>query len=224
MQIKRKRVAVYGGSFNPIHSGHIDLATHILYNDIADEVLFMPVADPPHKDSKELAPYEQRVAMILEAIKEFENSADGCVWRDLLRCSLLESELPKPSYTLQTLDALSHRMLDAEFAWVIGADELNQLHTWQPDAIRLVRGYDFIIYLRKGVQVDLAALNAHWPGWLCQKLLNSIVFDANIFSVSASNIRKTISGGWDLPKEWLPKSVREYIYENHLYMNTEQNV
>ncbi len=217
MEIKRKRIAVYGGSFNPVHSGHIDLATHILYNDIADEVLFMPVADPPHKSASDLAPYEFRVAMISAAIKEFEDSPDGCVWSDQLHCSTLESKLPKPSYTLNTLDHLAHDMLDAEFAWVIGADELNQLHTWAPDPIRLVRNYDFIIYLRKDVSVDLVALNQHWPGWLCQKLLNSIVFDANIFPVSASEIRACIRGGKPYNELWLPTSVKSFIEDNKLY-------
>ena len=208
--MNRKRTAVYGGSFNPIHEGHIALAEHILKNDIADEVLFMPVADPPHKPSKDLAPYAHRCNMIYHAI-----------WRSVLRglqvgYSTLEDELPKPSYTLQTLDALSSRMMDTEFAWVIGADELNQLHTWAPDPIRLVRSYDFIFYLRQGVSVDLAELNQHWPGWICKKLLDGVVYDANLPQVSASTIRSQLETWINCP-ECLPASVYKYIINHQLY-------
>ena len=209
--MRRKRTAVYGGSFNPVHSGHLTLAEHILNHQIADEVLFMPVADPPHKQNNALAPYEHRCEMLDLALMVSKLRDDSG-----MTYSTLENELPKPSYTLQTLDALSSRMLDKEFAWVIGADELNQLHTWTPDPIRLVRSYDFIIYLRQGVSVDLAELNKHWPGWICKKLLDGIVYDAAIPHFSASTIREQLATGSDRPGG-LPYMVYKYIIEHNLY-------
>ena len=109
--MNRPRVAVYGGTFNPIHNGHLQLAQHILDNGIADEVLFVPTAFPAHKTN--IASYKNRCEMVKLAIKGKPNMA----------ISLIEGTLLSPSYTIRTLDALSSRMLDKEFSWVIGAFE-----------------------------------------------------------------------------------------------------
>ena len=205
--MNRKHVAVYGGSFNPIHKGHLALAQHILDHQIADEVLFMPTPAPPHKSGKMLASFDDRCQMIMHAIKD----------KPRMSFSTLEAGLSKPSFTLQTLDELSSHMLDAEFSWVIGADELNQLHTWKPDPIRLVRSYNFITYLRKGVTVDLSELNKYWPGWICKKLLDGVVFDADILEVSSSSIRDRIAHTKSTRIQELTSSVRQYIADHGLY-------
>ena len=208
--IKRKRVAVYGGTFNPIHNGHLALAEHILDHEIADEVLFMPTPDPPHKPKKDLATFVDRCNMIWNAI-------DGSGYEEVMHYSKLEEELPKPSYTLQTLDALSSKMLDKDYMWVIGADELNSLHTWDPDPIRLVRSYEFITFLRKGVSVDLSDLNAHWPGWICQRLLNGVVYDADLPEISSTAIRQYIKEHNGVDEDMVPHNVSAYISKYQLY-------
>ena len=146
MRDERMKVAVYGGTFNPVHSGHIVLAQTLLSRGVADQVVFMPNSAPDWKTNandvgnlaEQLASFEERCEMIQIAIK-------GMSPKIIL--SRIESELPQPSYTLQTLDALAHKWLHCDFAWVIGYDELMQLHKWDPDPIRLVRSYDFIISL-----------------------------------------------------------------------------
>ena len=203
--MNRPRVAVYGGTFNPIHNGHLQLAQHILDNQIADEVLFVPTAFPAHKTN--IASYKDRCEMVKLAIKD----------RPGMGISLIEGTLASPSYTIQTLDALSSRMLDKEFSWVIGADELNQLHTWDPDPIRLVRSYSFITYLRKGVAVDLAELNAHWPGWICKRLLDGVVFDADLVEISSSELREKLQTISITSIAGLNADVKEYISSHNLY-------
>ena len=207
---QRPKVAVYGGTFNPVHNGHLALAEHILEVGAADYVYFMPVFKPVHKKvTKEWASYAKRVEMLGLALSGRDPR---------LRVSLIEKEIGKPSYTLNTLDELSHRWLDKEFAWCIGADELECLHTWDPDPIRLVRNYDFIVYLRPGCLVSLTALREHWPGWLCRKLLDGILWDAPRIPVSSSMIRDRIRyEGIEHVSDMVPDSVLTYIKENNLY-------
>ena len=217
INLPRPRVAVYGGSFNPIHNGHLELAQHILDYGLADSVMFMPTPFPAHKDKNMLASYEDRCNMILNAIESITHKSCHLDEPGIMTCSTLESRLPAPSYTLQTLDALSNEMLDKEFSWIIGADELNQLHTWEPEPVRLVRNYRFITFLRVGVSVDLTLLNHHWPGWLCRRLLDGVVFDAGITEISSSMIRNYIKDHLGVEEYTMPKKVFEYIQQHNLY-------
>lgn len=223
MQRDRAKVAVYGGTFNPIHSGHLVLVETLLHRGIVDRVVLMPNSAPDWKvkadeevsPMEQLASYEERCDMINIAIKGYDYR---------VKLSTLESRLPKPSYTLQTLDALAHEWMDCEFAWVIGYDELNQLHKWEPDPIRLVRSYEFISYPRAGYPVDLLEMNSHWPGWLCRKLLDGVLFDIPNIGISSSNVRMLIATGCDKMVEasMLPGGVMDYIREHGLYGATKK--
>lgn len=224
MKDERMKVAVYGGTFNPVHSGHIVLAQTLLSRGVADQVVFMPNSAPDWKvnandvenPAEQLASFEDRCEMIQIAIK-------GMSPKIIL--SRIESELPQPSYTLQTLDALAHKWLHCDFAWVIGYDELMQLHKWDPDPIRLVRSYDFISYPRAGYPVDLMTLNKHWPGWLCRKLLDGVLFDIPNIGISSSEVRFLISMGSYAMVEasMLPNGIIDYIRAHGLYGANQKN-
>ena len=212
---RRKTVAVYGGAFNPPHNGHMQLAEYLLETNEVDTVSFMPSFNPPHKDAAKMAPYEDRCEMV-RRICTFRGT-DNILYQ-CSNVSRLEKDMKGISYTLLLLDELSHRWMDCEFKMVIGADELCQLHTWKPDCIRLVRNYDFIVYLRPGITVDLTELNKHWPGWLCKKLLSGIVFDAPLVNISSSELRESIKQHGYVPADaQLPPSVAQYINEHKLY-------
>lgn len=214
----RKTVAVYGGAFNPPHNGHTQLAKYLLDMNEVDKVIFMPSFNPPHKNAATMAPFSDRCAMLQEEICRGTVSA----YRNRMDVSPLEKEMGGVSYTLLLLDELSHRWMDCEFKMVIGADELMQLHTWRPDCIRLVRNYDFLIYLRPGIAVDLLELNKHWPGWLCQKLLKGIIFDAPMVDISSSQLRESIKQhGFVPPDAQIPLTVANYINEHKLYMEKQ---
>lgn len=216
---RRQTVAVYGGAFNPPHNGHMQLAEYLLDSLEVDDVIFMPSFNPPHKNASTMASFEDRCAMVEAAIKDVnERRNKACDFLLDMEVSRLEREVGGISYTLLLLDELSHRWLDKEFKMVIGADELCQLHTWRPDCIRLVRNYDFLCYLRPGITVDLTELNRHWPGWLCQKLLSGIVFDAPMIDISSSELRQSIKEHGYVPADaQLPPSVSQYINEHKLY-------
>ena len=220
--MRRKTVAVYGGAFNPVHSGHMALAVHILKEGFADQVAFLPSFNPPHKAIGSMAPFEKRCEMLELAIyEEYEKYA----WHgDELQICKLESEMEGITYTLKVLDELSHRWLDKDFKMVIGADELAQLHTWRPDPVRLVRSYDFLCFPREDVPLDLTEMNKDWPGWLCKKLLQGIIFDAPMLDVSSSAVRASTKLLGHCPMNAkVPEPVRNYIDYNRLYMEEEDD-
>lgn len=217
--MRRETVAVYGGAFNPVHLGHMALAVHILQEGLADKVIFLPSFNPPHKDKSAMAPFDKRCEMLELAIKEEYDKPVNFLMGDEFEVCTLESELEGTTYTLRVLDELSHRWLDKDFKMVIGADELEQLHTWRPDPIRLVRSYDFLCFPRENVPLDLTEMNKHWPGWLCQKLLSGIIFDAPMVDVSSSAIRAATNLTGHCPtSQKVHAAVRNYIDYNRLYM------
>ncbi|MFK7929575.1 MAG: nicotinate (nicotinamide) nucleotide adenylyltransferase [Myxococcota bacterium] len=113
------RVAIYGGSFNPPHLGHAMVAAWLTWTDQVDAVWLVPVAG--HAFGKNLAPFERRCAWC-EALGE-------AVGPSIRVCSI-EEQLPKPSYTLNTLRALQERWPEHSFRLVIGADTLPQTPQW----------------------------------------------------------------------------------------------
>jgi len=133
-----QRIGLMGGSFNPIHHGHVNLARAALDEGCAERVLFLPTGNPPHKKSG-LADKLDRLAMVRLAI---EGEADMDVCRE-------EVDREGVIYTVDTLGILKERMPDADFSYIIGADSLRALHTWKrPEAlITLCR---FLVVMRPG--------------------------------------------------------------------------
>ena len=133
-----QRIGLMGGSFNPIHHGHVNLARAALDEGCAERVLFLPTGNPPHKKSG-LADKLDRLAMVCLAI---EGEADMDVCRE-------EVDREGVIYTVDTLGILKERMPDADFSYIIGADSLRALHTWKrPETlITLCR---FLVVMRPG--------------------------------------------------------------------------
>ena len=121
--------AFYGGTFDPPHSGHIHLGRAVLENGYAQEVMFVPAWLPPHKQKLEIAPYEDRLAMLRIAVGEERR----------FTVSEIERERGGISYTIDTLHLLARRFPGDEFLLLIGADSLGflsleALHQIAPDA------------------------------------------------------------------------------------------
>ncbi len=114
------RIAIYGGSFNPPHVGHAMVAAWVGWCDLADEVWLLPTYS--HAFSKDLAPFDVRLAMCRAA------AAAVGPW---VRVDAIESELPEPSYTIDTLDALTARHPEHEFRLLVGADTLDDTDAWK---------------------------------------------------------------------------------------------
>ncbi len=123
-----RRVGLLGGTFDPVHVGHVAIAELALEALALDEVLFIPAADPPHK-KKPIAGYEHRVTMLEHAIG-WQDKEPG-KGKNKFCVSLIESELSLPSYTVDTLHELKNRLGDNQkLFFIIGADSLLEIHLW----------------------------------------------------------------------------------------------
>ena len=131
------RVAVYGGSFNPPHVGHAMVSAWLRWTGLADEVWWLPVLGHPF--AKDLVPFDERVALCEAVARELPAA----------RVSTIEQQLPTPSYTVDTLDALALRFPAHTFRLVVGADVLSEVDRWK-DWAGITRRYAPIVVGRQG--------------------------------------------------------------------------
>lgn len=131
------RTGIFGGSFNPIHNGHISLALQLKERERLDEVWLMVSPLNPLKQSEDLLNDEARLEMVREAVKD----EPGIVASDY------EMHLPRPSYTWNTLEALKRDFPDREFVLMIGGDNWELFDKWyRADDIR--KNYEIVVYTR----------------------------------------------------------------------------
>jgi nicotinate-nucleotide adenylyltransferase len=141
--VRIARIGLFGGTFDPVHKGHLAIARQAAKEARLDQVLFIPAADPPHK-ARLGASYRHRVAML-------ETLLGGSVAAGYrFAVSLLEAELPFPSYTVDTLVELKKRLLYPRCYFIIGADSLLDLHRWYQYQ-KLLRLTHFIVLSRPGI-------------------------------------------------------------------------
>ena len=207
----RASLAVFGGSFNPIHNGHLALAGHILRAGYADEVLFVPAGVPPHKSAQDLAPAEHRLAMLQAALAPFpEFSVSDIETR----------EQESASYTINTLLTLHQAFPGQELVFVMGMDCLHELDSWYRGP-ELVSQFPFIIYPRPGYATPKTAdLAEPFGNKNAVKLANSII-EAPLLPIAASDVRAWVAAGRNVAGV-VPESVLAYIRENQLYGAAKQ--
>jgi nicotinate-nucleotide adenylyltransferase len=205
-QPRTPRIAVFGGSFDPVHSGHLLVAGAILRQNLADEVLFVPAKRPPHKLDRILSPAKHRLAMLEAAITEYP------------QFSMSDIELQRedgPSYTIDTLETLKRIYNDSELIFVMCMDSLAEIHTWYR-ATELVNRHEFLVYPRPGVEPPTRLhLNNQFGAHNAAKLLNCIIRTTGI-AVSSTDIRQAASTGRCLAG-LVPAAVARYIEDNRLY-------
>ena len=191
------RVAMYGGSFDPIHNGHLALAEAARDQFELDEVMIVPTAHPPHR-GEAIASYQDRYNMIELALED--------------RRAIHPSKLEEPGsaykhYTIETLRRLRRMLPQDELFVIIGVDSYNNLHTWrEPQA--LATEAELIVVSRPGSEPDaklrLPASRVHF--------ITDVQQD-----VSASAIRAAVRAGQAIEK-FVPKRIAEYIRAHHLYL------
>lgn len=137
-----KKVALFGGSFDPVHKGHIELASMVLKKLDFDEFWFIVAYDQPLK-ATHYASFDDRVEMLKKACKPFEK----------MRVITVEKDLPKPSYTFNTVSYLKSEYPEINFTWVMGADNLENLHLWYKIE-ELKNLVEFLIVARSDIQSD----------------------------------------------------------------------
>ena len=189
-------LGILGGTFDPVHSGHLLLAQFVSERIHLDEVLFVPAADPPHKlEHPTRAAAEDRWTMVQLALEGHTTFS----------ASRIELDRPGKSYTVDTLRALRQIRPTDEFYLLIGADNLAQFSTWcEPEEI--LRLCTVVVGSRTTGEPEES-----WPA--ADRIIHVIT---PIFQISSTEIRERIGTGKPI-RHLVPGPVEEYIYRQGLY-------
>ena len=191
---KIKKVGLFFGSFNPIHSGHMIIAGYMLNFTDLDDVWMVISPHNPLKEKNTLLPDNHRYAMVQIAIEDHPR----------LRACNIEFKLVQPSYTIDTLVRLEEKHPDHQFVLIAGTDIFPTFHKWK-NYETLLENYKFYIYRRPGY--DAGTYAGHPRVHL---------FDAPMMEISSSFIREAIAEGRDI-RYFVPEKVYQYLKEMHFY-------
>ena len=185
---------IYGGSFNPIHEGHVSLAKALADSGLVDEMWLMVSPQNPFKADAQLLDDEERLHLARLAVSDVPG----------VEVSDREFFLPRPSYMYSTLTTLSAEHPDREFLLVIGADNWERFPDWYRSK-DILSAYRIIIYPR--------------PGYSLQDIPEGItVADTPLLDISSTEIRRRIAFEPDYDGEGLPPAVWEEIKAKGLYL------
>lgn len=186
-------VALYFGSFNPVHTGHCIIASYIADNTDAEQVWFVVSPQNPLKPSASLLNEYHRLHLVKLAI-EHDPRFKG---------SDIEFSLPRPSYTIDTLTYLAEKYPQHEFSVIMGSDSFQNIGKWK-NAAQLVANYDIYVYNRMG----------HTTGNSSNARLTFL--DAPLLNISSTFIRETVKAKKSI-RFLVPDNVREEIERNGYY-------
>jgi nicotinate-nucleotide adenylyltransferase len=193
-----------GGTFDPIHFGHLALAESARENFELDEVLFIPSARPPHKVEKKVTPEMHRLMMTYLATKS----------NKFFQVSPMEFLREGLSYTLDTIDALNKKYgAGTELFFIIGGDSMADLYKWHK-AQELVQKVHFIAAARPGINVNFEKLESFF-GAEGMKHIHQITTPE--LEISSTELRERVKAGRSI-KYFLPEVVEEYILKERLYL------
>ena len=193
------KVGILGGTFDPVHNGHLILADAARTQLALDIVLFVPAGEPWRKAHRTITPGEYRLAMLMLAITDHAQFG----------ISDIELRRTGPTYTADTLEALAAERLDDEFYFIAGADALADLPTWH-DPARIVQHAMLAVAERSGHELE-ATIS------VVPELANRIVrFDMPPTEISSTDIRARVAVGDDISALVTP-AVARYISEHRLY-------
>lgn len=187
--MNKKRIGFFGGSFNPIHVGHVLLAKALLRAVKLDEVWF--VVSP-------LNPFKYQSASLLEDSKRLEMVKIVLEGEKKFKVSDVEFNLPKPSYTINTLHYFSKTYLDYDFVLLIGADNWVAFDRWNGHE-QILRDYEIAIYPRKDVYIDVTQL----PQNVC-------LVDTPLLNISSTEIRKMLKSNQSI-RGLIPDSIYDKV-------------
>jgi nicotinate-nucleotide adenylyltransferase len=200
---EKVKIGVLGGTFDPVHLGHIGMADEARKALDLAEVIFVPAGQPVGKSTRRVTPAEQRIEMLRLAI----------IGRPYLKISFMEIERPGPSYTVDTLDALRKRYGGkAEIYFILGWDSLAQLPEWHEPG-RIVEMCSLVAVPRPGYpRPDVKILEKTVPD-ISKKL---VYIDEPNLDISAMAIREKAARGEPVD-HLVPGLVAEYIKKHRLY-------
>jgi len=196
-QDNRSRIGIYGGTFNPIHYGHLLNVESVRDNYKLDKVILIPDKKPVHKEMTDFASPEDRLEMVRIAI--------DC--NNHLACSDIEIKRETASYTIYTIDEIEKVYPDADLFLIMGSDSLNELDTWK-DYTEIIKRVPVIVMKRPGSETlrhDILSLGSRFH-----------VYENTLMGISSSAIRERIRSGHSV-RYMTPDNVIDYIYSKGLY-------
>lgn len=189
-----KRIGIYSGSFNPIHHGHVMLANYLVEFSDLDELWFVVSPQNPLKQKSELLDDDERLKMVQLAVGDDPR----------FHVSDIEMHLPLPSYTINTLTALSEQHTDCQFVFICGMDSLQNLHRWYQYQ-SILDNHELLVFPREGY--DGGEL-VHHP--------SVTVLKTPILEISSTFIRQCVKEGRDM-RHFMPEKAFLYMQENGFY-------
>ena len=186
------KIGLYFGSFNPIHIGHLLMATHIREGEQLDEIWFVVSPQNPFKKSGDLANESHRLEMVKLAVK------DECH----LKVTDIEYSLPKPSYTCLTLKELTRQFPEKKFYIIIGEDAAAEFNQWR-EATWIEENYEILVYNR-------TSQNSKF------KILNSKFYQLPMIDISSTEIRNRVKNNLSI-HYFVTDDVEQYIGFHNIY-------
>jgi len=217
-------LGIFGGTFNPIHLGHLRVAVDVLESFYLDKIIFIPSAQPPHKSYSNIANALDRLNMTKLAINSYP----------LFECSNIETQRKGLSYTIDTIhelkDLYSHNV---QFYYLIGRDAFLAIHTWKSFE-RLFDEIPFIVMSRPEISHDMVMPHNHFIEYIQQTISKEYMYSkqhkcmihpkkqriyytrVTALEISSSQIRAKLKKGQSI-QYLLPDVVNDYIFENKLF-------
>lgn len=201
--VSTKKVGIFGGSFDPIHIGHLNIAQSAYLEYELDEVWFIPAGHSPNKNEENMTSAMDRAQMVALAIEEYP----------FFQLSMQEINAKETSYTYLTLSRLTEEYPDTEFYFIMGADSLDYFEEWVHPEIICEKA------------IILVAVRDEWDLSVIQGKIQFIqgLFPARIFpiqtgktDISSTRLRNHVSEGI-MDSAMLPEKVRQYIMKQGLY-------
>lgn len=193
------KIGLYFGSFNPIHTGHLIIASHIAANLDLHEVWLVVSPQNPFKNSQSLLNENHRLNLVRTAIEGEKK----------IKASNVEFKLPKPSFTVNTLTYLKEKYPSYEFVIIMGSDSFQNFPGWKNAAL-LSKEHEVYIYPRPGFDIY-------------NKLNTKIkIIEAPLLEISSSHIRNLLASGKSI-RYLVPDNVKEEIEANHYYLSSLEN-
>ncbi len=216
MSFLRAKSAVFGGTFNPIHEGHIQVLKYVSSIRDLKSIVVVLSSLPPHKDKRKLMSYRHRFSMLAKAIRPLLKRDNKYLNDPLNRkivLSTIERNMNSAGYTYNILKALQGYCRENNIAVILGEDMYHTLPSWY-NAEKLITEFEFMVIRRntdKAIQI---------------KSRNFFILDNSVWDFSSTTIRQKLSKYWKDPQEknlsdlrnMMNKNVLDYILENRLYV------
>lgn len=187
--------ALFFGSFNPIHNGHMAIAQYVIDNAIADQVIFVVSPGSPFKDPQLLLDKKLRIELVNLAVNKIPH----------LFASDIEFQMPVPSYTVDTLRVLRSKWPDDKLSLLLGADQIKDFHRWKNHQ-EIIKFHKVLFYPRADATVNIP-----------DNIPNIELLSAPLFPLSSTDIRHIIASGGDAA-DMLPSEVYCRIRKKKYYL------